>query len=49
MYCRKYELGRAWLDISLKSSVLEDSTTSNMVKWSQTLLKSGRQHLYHIY
>ena len=31
MYCRKYGLGRAWLDKCLKSSFLEVPTTSNMV------------------
>ena len=31
MYFRKYSIPKTWLDYSLKSPILEDPSTSNMV------------------
>ena len=40
MYCWTYRLGKTWLDKCLKSPVLEDPLTSNMV--------NGRKHRWNL-
>ena len=50
MYFWTYRLQKTSLDKCLKSPVSGDSSRSNMVKGPlKGLLKSERQHLYHIY
>ena len=47
MYFWTNGIPKTWLDKCLKSLVLEDPLSSNMVT-RETLLKSSRQHLRHI-
>ena len=49
IYFWNYGLRKMWLDKCLKSPVLEDLFEKQHVKWTQTLLYSGRHYLYYIY
>ena len=49
MYFRNYGLRNTWLDKCLKSPASEYPLTSNIVNCpKQTLLRSAREHLYHV-
>ena len=48
MYLRHYGLRKTWLDKCLKSPVLEDLWTDNMVNGPKHI-ESQWQHLYYIH